>query len=65
MKKKIYKVKNMDCVSCALLIEGELEDAGFKCKCSYAKQILEIEHEKEIDDKKIKELVKKAGYELA
>lgn len=63
MTKKTYKVLNMDCASCALLIEGELEDAGIKAKCSYAKQTLEIEGEH--DKKKIHEAVKQAGYELA
>ena len=63
MPKKIYKVLNMDCASCALLIEAELEDAGIKCKCSYAKQILEVEGDH--DQTKIKEAVQKAGYELA
>jgi copper chaperone CopZ len=63
MGKKTYKVLNMDCASCALLIEGELEDAGFKGICSYAKQTLEVTGEH--DEKKIKEVVKKAGYELS
>ncbi|OGM33482.1 hypothetical protein A2803_04780 [Candidatus Woesebacteria bacterium RIFCSPHIGHO2_01_FULL_44_21] len=63
MAKKIYKVLNMDCASCALLIEAELEDAGIACKCSYAKQILEVEGEH--DEKKVHEAVQKAGYELA
>ncbi len=53
----------MDCASCALLIEAELEDAGIKCKCSYAKQILEVEGKHQ--EEKIRELVQKAGYELA
>ena len=63
MMKKTYKVLNMDCASCALLIEGELEDAGINSKCSYAKQLLEVEGEHE--EKKIKAIVKKAGYDLA
>lgn len=60
---KTYKVLNMNCASCALLIEGELEDIGVKCKCSYAKQILEVNGKH--DEEKIKEAVKKAGYKLA
>ncbi len=63
MVKKVYKVLNMDCVSCALLIEAELEDVGIKCKCSYTRQILEVEGDH--DQKKIKEAVQKAGYDLA
>lgn len=59
---KVYKVLDMHCASCALLIEGELEDAGIKAKCSFAKQTLEIEdkHEQE----KVKEIVKNTGYTL-
>ena len=53
----------MDCASCALLIEGELEDAGIKAKCSYAKQTLEVEGEH--DKKALHHAVKQAGYELA
>jgi copper chaperone CopZ len=63
MAKKVYSVLNMDCASCALLIEAELEDAGIKCKCSYAKQTLEIEGEHEVNQ--VKEAVQKAGYDLA
>lgn len=62
MKKKVYKVKNMHCASCALLIEAELEEAGIKSKCSYAKQSLEVEGEHE--EERVKELVRKAGYDL-
>lgn len=62
MSKKIYKVNNMDCASCALLIEGDLEDAGIKCICSYAKQTLEVHGNH--DEKKLREIVKKAGYEI-
>ncbi len=59
---KIYKIKGMDCASCAMIIESDLEDAGIKAKCSYAKEVLEIEgdHDKE----KVEELVKKSGYNI-
>ena len=52
----------MDCDSCAKMIELDLEDAGHKCKCSYATETLEIENEHDI--KKIIAIVKKAGYNL-
>ncbi|MBI1863930.1 heavy-metal-associated domain-containing protein [Candidatus Woesebacteria bacterium] len=65
MKKKIYKVKNMHCESCASMIELDLEDVGVKAKCSYPNQSLEIEFdEKKLNEEKIKEIVKKSGYEL-
>lgn len=54
----------MDCASCAMIIESDLEDAGIKARCSYAKETLEIEHEGEIDHKKIHEIVRSSGYEL-
>ncbi len=55
----------MDCASCAMVIEGELEDIGVTAKCSYAKELLEVEFdERKIPEKKIKEIVKNVGYEL-
>jgi len=60
--KKIYKIKGMDCPSCAMLIESELEEAGIKCKCSYAKEELEIEGE--IIFEKVVTLVTGLGYKI-
>ena len=66
MTKKTYKVAGMDCTSCALLIESDLEDAGVKARCSYAKQTLEVEFdEKKINEERIKDVVKKTGYRIA
>lgn len=62
MKNKIYKVKGLDCASCASLIEMDLEDAGITAKCSYPKETLEIEGPH--DKKKIVEIVTKAGYSI-
>ncbi len=62
MTKKTYKIKGMHCASCAMLIEGELEDAGIKATCSYAKQTLEIESERDIDKHKVEAAVARAGY---
>jgi len=63
MQKKIYKIKGMDCASCASLLEMDLEDAGFKASCSYPKETLEIEGE--YDPKKVFEIVKKSGYSVS
>ena len=63
--KKTYQVKNMHCASCAALIESDLEDAGITAQCSYAKQTLEVTHPHSIDEKKIRDVVHNAGYELA
>lgn len=65
MTKKNYQVKNMHCPSCALLIEGDLEDAGIKASCNYAKASLEVEFDEgKIGEKKIIETVKASGYQL-
>jgi copper chaperone CopZ len=59
---KIYKIQGMDCASCASMIELDLEEVGIKCKCSYAKQTLEVEGAHDL--KKVKEVVKKSGYKI-
>lgn len=61
MKTK-YKITDMNCASCASLIQIDLEDAGYKCKCTYSSGILEIEGEH--DKEKIKEILRKTGYTL-
>ena len=60
MKKNIYKIDGMGCASCASLIQMDLEDAGYVCKCSYSAETLEIEGEH--DQIKMVEIVKKSGY---
>ena len=62
MNKVIYKVKGLDCTSCASLLELDLEDAGIKAKCSYPKESLEIEGH--YDSKKVIGIVKKSGYSI-
>ncbi len=62
MTKSIYKIHGMDCVSCASLIEMDLEDAGIKASCSYPKETLEVEGDH--DEKKVIEIVKKSGYSV-
>lgn len=65
MVKKTYKVIGMHCTSCALMIESDLEDVGIKAKCSFAKEELELEfNPEEVNEDKIKEIVKNTGYEL-
>lgn len=61
--KKTYKIKGMDCASCATLLEMDLEDAGFKAYCSYPKESLEVEGNH--DQKMVEEIVKKSGYSIA
>lgn len=63
LPKTTFSVVGMHCASCAAMIESELEDAGYKTTCSYAKQTLEIEGN-DIDKKAVKTAVKKAGYDI-
>ncbi len=63
---RTYTIKGMHCVSCAMLIEGELEDRGISGRCSYAKQTVEVVGDLDKDiDKKVKEAVEGAGYSLS
>lgn len=65
MTKKIYKVDNMHCTSCAMVIESDLEDAGVKASCSYARQVLEVEYdENKLSEDTIKQVVQASGYEI-
>lgn len=65
MVKKTYKVSGMHCPSCAMLIEGELEDAGMKATCSYVKQTLEVEFDGQPPgEARVKEVVGNAGYRV-
>ena len=66
MKKTTFKIIGMHCTSCAINIDGELEDTdGIKeATTSYAK----LETNVSLDEKKIKEadiigIIKKAGYD--
>lgn len=59
---KIYKLTGMGCPSCATMLECDLEDAGCKAKCSYAKGTLEVEEP--YDPTKVIEIIKKGGYQI-
>ncbi len=45
------------------MIELDLEDAGIKATCSYAKEVLEIEGEH--NNKKVIEIVEQSGYSVS
>ncbi len=65
MRKKNFKVKGMHCSSCAALIEADLEDAGAKASCSYARETLDVEYdENTFTVEKIVQVVKSTGYEI-
>lgn len=64
MTKKTYKISNLDCPSCAALLESDLEEAGIKAKCSYKKNSLEVEFDDRLDESQVFSLVRKSGYQI-
>lgn len=65
MVKKTLRIAGMDCVSCALLIEGELEDRGVHAACSYAKSEVAVEYDPTmVKDEEIVAAIKRAGYNV-
>lgn len=65
MTKKRFQIRGMHCGSCAMLIDGALEDLeGVKsANTSYARQVTDVEY----DDSKVSEVeiisaVETAGY---
>lgn len=66
MKKVKLKITGMHCVSCALSIDGDLEDfveGVIASNTNYAKQETEVEFdEKKVTIAQILEQVKKTGY---
>lgn len=64
MGKKTFKIEGMDCASCAMIIESDLEDAGIAARCSYAKESLEVENDGSVKDGVIREVIEKAGYKI-
>ena len=47
-----------------MIIESDLEDAGVKATCSYAKEMLDVEFdEKILSEQKIKDIIKQSGYD--
>lgn len=48
-----------------MVIESDLLDAGVKAKCSYAREVLEVEFDEVLlTEGTIEEIVKKSGYTL-
>ena len=66
MTTKKYKVENMHCVSCAMLIEEELENShcADTANCNYASTELTLESQDQIDDSKVLDVVSKLGYKI-
>lgn len=63
--KKTYQIQGMHCVSCALNIEGELEDRGFRAKVNFAKASLEVEFDgQKTSEDQIKSILHSIGYSI-
>ncbi len=65
MINKKFKITGMHCVSCAMNIDGELEDTeGVKsAKTSYTKQETEVEFDSDkVTNNQIEKVVKGLGY---
>ncbi|MBI4080222.1 MAG: cation transporter [Candidatus Levybacteria bacterium] len=65
-KKAVLKITGMHCASCAMNIDGDLEDLvkGVKsAKTSYAKQECEVEFEEEVKIEQIITQIKETGYQ--
>ena len=63
MTKKIYKLSGLHCSSCAMVIEGELEDQlGVEAACNWARQVVEIDGEAEHEA--IVRIIEGQGYKV-
>ena len=66
MTKLKLKIDGMHCSSCAMNIDGELEDTEgiISSNTNYAKQHTEVEYDQDkINDKNIIEIIKRVGYQ--
>ncbi len=63
---KTYKILGMHCPSCALVIESDLEDAGIKASCNYARETLDVEYdETNVSEETISAAIRASGYTLS
>ncbi|MFH0828911.1 MAG: cation transporter [Candidatus Kerfeldbacteria bacterium] len=64
MKKTTFRVKKIDCSSCALVMEGVCEDtAGVtKAEVNPHKKTLTVEHEDKFDTEQLAKILEKEGY---
>lgn len=68
MIKKVIEISGMHCVSCAINIDGELEDTKgvFESNTNYAKQKTQISFDpKLIEQKEIVKIIKNLGYDAS
>jgi P-type Cu+ transporter len=67
MKKVVFNILDMHCTSCAMTIDGDLEDTGKikSVRTNYAKAQTEVEFDpKDITEEEIIQIIKKSGYSV-
>lgn len=68
MKKRVkLKIKGMNCVSCVINVDGELEETEgiVESKTNFAKAVTEVSFDpKKISEEEIVKIIKKMGYEV-
>ncbi len=67
MVKKQFAIAGMHCVSCAMTIEGALEDVpGVKAaRANYARQSADVEYdERKVSERQLVEAIEGAGYKV-
>lgn len=67
IKKVILKINGMHCTSCAMNIDGELEDTEgvVSSNTNYAKSTTEVSFDqKRLSEDQIIEVIKNVGYEV-
>lgn len=63
---KTLKLHGMHCVSCSMLIEGELEDMGVEAKAHYAKQTVVVTYDpKKTNEEAITKTIQRLGYQVS
>ncbi len=65
IKKSVFKITGMHCTSCAMNIDGELEDTDgvLEARTNYVKQETAVVFdEKKLTEKRISNIIQKAGY---
>lgn len=68
IKKVVFRIEGMNCTSCAMLIDGDVEDVGGvkSCKTSYVKAKTEVEFDPvKVEEEEIVKIIGRSGYKCA
>jgi copper chaperone CopZ len=64
--KKKFKILNMHCTSCAIMIDGELEETEgvINSRTNFGKSLTEVEYDQEkITEEKVIKIIQQSGYQ--